>query len=128
MAQKILAQKITDDFLKDLFPPQRTDAFFDALFGGAEEGAYTIVLKTRTESETAVEVAMELHQRPGKCLMCSLTYGLPAVFKRHPIINAKGIASAIAEKMGWADYSWDIGQTHEEGPQLHWLPLRVVAK
>lgn len=123
-----MAQKITHDFLQELFPPERTDAFFDALFGGAEEGAYTIVLAPRSESATEVEVAMELHQRPGKCLMCSLTYGLPAVFKRHPIINAKGIAEAIAGKMGWADCTWDIGQTREEGPQLHWLPLRVAVK
>lgn len=71
-----MEQKITADFLDGLFPPERTDAFFDALFGGAEEGAYTIVLRPRAESETSVEVAMELHQRPGKCLMCSLTYGL----------------------------------------------------
>ena len=68
-----MEQKITADFLDGLFPPERTDAFFDALFGGAEEGAYTIVLRPRAESETSVEVAMELHQRPGKCLMCSLT-------------------------------------------------------
>ena len=123
-----MEQKITADFLDGLFPPERTDAFFDALFGGAEEGAYTIVLRPSAESETSVEVAMELHQRPGKCLMCSLTYGLPQVFRRHPIINAKGIAQGIAEKMGWAAFDWEIGPTHEDSPQMHWLPLRVSAK
>ena len=34
----------TPECLTDLFPPQRTDDFFDALFGDAEEGAYDIRL------------------------------------------------------------------------------------
>lgn len=36
-------------FLESVFPPERTEAFFDALFGGAEEGAYDIVLVCRSE-------------------------------------------------------------------------------
>lgn len=119
---------ITQDFLQSLFPPSKTDEFFDALFGGAEEGAYTIRLSPRQESENAVEIAMELHKRPGKCLVCSLTYGLPDVFRRHPIINARGIAEAIAQKMGWENHEWTIGGTHEEGQALHWIPFTVTGK
>ena len=52
-------------FLESVFPPERTEAFFDALFGGAEEGAYDIVLVCRSEGEGKAELAFELHQRPG---------------------------------------------------------------
>lgn len=34
----------TPECLNDLFPIQRTNDFFDALFGDAEEGAYDIRL------------------------------------------------------------------------------------
>ncbi len=119
---------LNNDFLDSLFPPERTDDFFEALFGGAEEGAYTIMLRLRSETETSVELAFELHKRPGKCLVCSLTYGLSGVFKRHPIINAQGLARAIAEKKGWQDFSWDIGTTREESEELHWIPFRVTRK
>ena len=81
-------------FLESVFPPERTEAFFDALFGGAEEGAYDIVLVCRSEGEGKAELAVELHQRPGKCLACNLTYGLPQVFQRHPILNVAGVARA----------------------------------
>lgn len=120
--------KITDAFLDKLFPVQRTDDFFEALFGGAEEGAYDIVLRPRAENDKVVELAFELHQRPGKCLVCSLTYGLSGVFKRHPIINANGLARAIADEMGWKEYSWDIGSTREESSALHWIPFRVTCQ
>ena len=39
-----LAAVFTSERLAELFPPERTDAFFEALFGGAEEGAYDIRL------------------------------------------------------------------------------------
>ena len=48
-------------FLESVFPPERTEAFFDALFGGAEEGAYDIVLVCRSEGEGKAELAFELH-------------------------------------------------------------------
>ena len=62
-------------FLESVFPPERTEAFFDALFGGAEEGAYDIVLVCRSEGEGKAELSFELHQHPGKCLACNLTCG-----------------------------------------------------
>ncbi len=120
--------KLSTAFLDEIFPASRTDAFFDALFGDAEEGAYDIVLRRRAEREDAAELAFELHGRPGKCLACNLTYGLPGVFRRHPIINAAGVAAAVAEKMGWADFSWELGSTREESRDLHWIPFRVAKK
>ncbi len=119
--------RITNEFLDNIFPAERTEAFFEALFGGAEEGAYDIVLRPRHESDNVVELAFELHQRPGKCLVCSLTYGLSGVFKRHPIIDAKGLACAIAVQMGWTSCEWEIGATREKNSQLHWIPFRITA-
>ena len=85
-------------FLDEIFPAQRTDDFFDALFGGAEEGAYDIRLVCRNVTPVRAQLAFELRQRPGKCLVCNLTYGLPQVFQRHPVLNVAGVAKAVAEK------------------------------
>ena len=74
----------TPECLNDLFPIQRTNDFFDALFGDAEEGAYDIRLVVDPEESDDGELHFyfELHQRAGRCLVCSLTYGLPQVFER----------------------------------------------
>ena len=92
----------TPECLNDLFPIQRTNDFFDALFGDAEEGAYDIRLVVDPEESDDGELHFyfELHQRAGRCLVCSLTYGLPQVFERHPIINLKGLVSDIASRAG----------------------------
>ena len=123
-----MAQTVDNAFLKEIFPPERTDEFFDALFGGAEEGAYDIALTVRSVSKDAVEMAFELHQRPGKCLVCSLTYGLGSVFRRHPVINVRGLADQIASRMGWSEHEWNIGPTHEHDRTLHWIPFTVSRK
>lgn len=72
----------SDDVCKKIFPPERTDAFFEALFGDASEGSYDIELKFAGFDETAKTLHFELnlHERPGCCLACNLTYGLPEVF------------------------------------------------
>ena len=84
-------------FVDEIFPAQRTDDFFDALFGGAEEGAYDIRLVCRNVTPVRAQLAFELRQRPGKCLVCNLTYGLPQVFQRHPVLNVAGVAKAVAD-------------------------------
>lgn len=113
-------------FLDTVFPAERTDAFFDALFGGAEEGAYDIRLVCRQVSDNRADLAFELHQRPGKCLVCNLTYGLPQVFQRHPVLNVAGVARAVAEKLGWSDKSpWKLGSTQEVSRELHCIPLII---
>lgn len=123
-----MSAKIDNAFLKEIFPPERTDQFFEVHFGGAEEGAYDIVLTVRNETEDHVEMAYELHQRPGKCLVCSLTYGLSTVFRKHPVIDAAGTAAKVAEKMGWDNFEWSIGATQEESSALHWIPFQVKKK
>ncbi|MDR1659740.1 MAG: hypothetical protein LBR94_05300, partial [Desulfovibrio sp.] len=95
------------------------------LFGGGEEGAYDIGLVCRALSSTRAELAFELRQRPGKCLACNLTYGLPQVFQRHPVINVSGIAKAVAERLGWRaeNLQWRLGGTEEINRELHAIPL-----
>jgi len=77
----------TQDVLKKLFPEDRADQFFDALFGDAEEGAYDISLEFKGQSQNKLEFEFHLKQRPGKCLACNLTYGLPQVFSRHGVFT-----------------------------------------
>ncbi len=59
----------TPECLNDLFPIQRTNDFFDALFGDAEEGAYDIRLVVDPEESDDGELHFyfELHQRAGRC-------------------------------------------------------------
>ena len=64
-------------------------------------------------------------QRPGKCLACNLTYGLPQVFSRHPIINIQGVADDVAEAAGSGLDTWDLGPTREMSRQLHVVPLTI---
>ena len=117
----------TQEWLDAQFPADRADAFFDALFDGAEEGAYDIRLRYVGSGEGYADFAFELNQRPGKCLVCSLTYGLPQVFSRHPIINVKGLAAQVAEALGKAPQSatFSLGATQEVSAQVHRVPLRI---
>ena len=120
-----LDQKVLDE----TFPPERTDAFFDALFGGAEEGAYDIRLVPLGVTDKEARLAFELRQRPGKCLKCSLTYGLPQVFKRHPVLNVATVARDVAGRLGWeGEPGWDLGPTEEVDAETHVIPLRLVRK
>ena len=59
---------------------------------------------------------------------CSLTYGLPQVFERHPIINLKGLVSDIASRAGWEldDVWWRIGTTESLSSALHRIPLVLI--
>lgn len=118
---------LDQDFLNSIFPPERTEAFFDALFGGVEEGAYDIVLVLRDVSPQVVRLAFELRQRPGKCLVCNLTYGLPQVFQRHPVLNVAGVVQAVAERLAWPseDVSWSLEATEEMSRELHAIPLII---
>ena len=44
MPVKNIDQLFTEKVLKQLFPAERADAFFEALYGDASEGAYDIVV------------------------------------------------------------------------------------
>ena len=116
----------TPEWADEAFPKSRTDDFFDALFGGAEDGAYSIVFRFVRAQGNVLEFAFELHERPGKCLACNLTYGLPQVFSRHPIINAKGLAAKVAEALGKPLGSWEIKATREISHGLHVMPLFIT--
>ncbi len=110
-----------------LFPEKRTDQFFDALFGDASEGAYNISLKFIKQDSKTLHFEFQLQQRPGKCLSCSITYGLPQVFQRHPVINIKGIIVEIENLLDCKTrcVDWKLGNTREVSPQCHTIPFSV---
>jgi len=106
------------DVLLKLFPPERADNFFEALFGEAGEGAFDVSLKFKEHSQTGLEFEFHLQQRPGRCLTCSLTYGLPEVFSRHPVINVTGLIQEIDQLLGGQARctGWRLGRTREASP------------
>ncbi|MBU4504034.1 MAG: pancreas/duodenum homeobox protein 1, partial [Proteobacteria bacterium] len=67
----------TYDVLKKLFPEERADMFFDALLGDVNEGAYDISLAFNGHNDGELQFELQLRPRPGRCLACNLTYGLP---------------------------------------------------
>jgi hypothetical protein len=119
----------TKEALTRIFPPTRADEFFDALFGDAAEGAFDIELVYRDYNSTGKRLTFELHlhERPGKCLACNLTYGLPEVFSRHPLLNIKGIADQVVQLLGKdaACKEWKLGTTQSRSKQLHVIPLSI---
>ena len=120
-------QLFTETALKQLFPAERTDAFFEALYGDAAEGAYDIVFSFQGLKKEALEFRFDLHRRPGKCLACNLTYGLPQVFSRHPLIDIAGLVRGIDNRLaGKATCSrWKLGETEEISSDVHVVPLTV---
>jgi hypothetical protein len=120
----------TDQVLSDLFPPDRADQFFDAMFGDASEGSFDIRLGYGgySESDGSLIFNLELHERPGHCLACNLTYGLPQVFSRHPIINVQGLVKDIEEKLGGETQcvDWELGSTRQQERSLHVVPLKIM--
>jgi len=113
--------------LDEIFPASKADAFFEALYGAAEDGAYDIKLTFLKHDEKSLSMAFELHQRPDKCLACNLTYGLPQVFQRHPIINVPKVVQQITEKLklNTSDVKWELGKTQEESRSFHYVPLNI---
>ena len=124
MVQKSFDSILTQDFLDELLPPERSDQFFDALYGDVSEGAYDIRLEPVSISNTRIVLAFNLQRRPDKCLVCSLTYGLPKVFARHPLINIKGMIEKIKEA-GIPVRGWRLGETEESSTALHLIPLYI---
>ncbi|RLB87028.1 MAG: pancreas/duodenum homeobox protein 1 [Deltaproteobacteria bacterium] len=122
MNQIGLEKIVTQNFLDSLLPPEKSDQFFEALYGDASEGAYDIRLECLAASLDRIVLAFNLVQRPGKCLVCNLTYGLPTVFQRHPLINIKGMVDKI-EAAGLKISSWRLGETEENTSSLHVIPL-----
>ena len=130
MENKGFEKLFTPDVLIQLFPKGRSDQFFDALYGDAEEGAYDISLEFSGAQGNQLEFMLRLTQRPGKCITCSLTYGLPKVFSRHPIINIKGLVQNIEARLDGRRrcVDWKIGSTQEISKDAHGIPLGITLK
>ncbi|MCP4022630.1 MAG: pancreas/duodenum homeobox protein 1 [Desulfobacteraceae bacterium] len=122
MDQIQMEKVFTQDYLDSLLPLEKSNQFFEALYGDALEGAYDIRLKLIRVNPDKIILSFELAQRPGKCLVCSLTYGLPNVFERHPIINIKGMVDRMTQD-GIQIKNWRFGQTEEQSSELHQIPL-----
>ena len=114
----------------ELMPAETADQFFEALFGDADEGSYDLELKYRGSSSDSLRFDILLHERPGHCLACNLTYGLPEVFSRHPVINISGIAEKVNEILGERGEtgSWKLGATAQQNQSLHMIPLLIELK
>ena len=121
-------QLFTQRALRELFPHERADLFFDGLYGDPLEGAYDISLVFKGQDRDTLQFEFRLEQRPGKCLACNLTYGLPEVFSRHPIINIKGLIREIDQMLGgqWKCADWQLDLTREVSRELHILPLIIT--
>ncbi|HSQ85854.1 MAG TPA: pancreas/duodenum homeobox protein 1 [Desulfobacterales bacterium] len=128
MEKKGFEKLFAPDVLKRLFPEDRSDQFFDALYGDAEEGAYDISLEFIRAQGNRLEFLLRLTQRPGKCITCSLTHGLPQVFTRHPIINIKGLVQDIEARLDGRGrcVDWKLGSTQEMSNEIHGIPLIII--
>jgi hypothetical protein len=127
MTVKTFNELFTQDVVNQLFPEDRADHLFDALFGDVAEGAYDIKFAFKEHRKRKLEFDLQLKQRPGKCLHCNLTYGLPKVFSRHPIINISGLVKDIEQLLnGRATCTeWELGSTKEVSSELHVIPLTI---
>jgi len=115
-------QIFTQDFLDQLLPSNLSNNFFEALYGDASDGAYDIRLQFVSASDEQIVLEFNLIQRPDKCMVCSLTYGLPNVFSRHPLININNMIKKIEEK-GVKVEKWYLGDTKEVNTSLHTIPF-----
>jgi len=110
-------------------PPEKSDQFFEALYGDADEGAYTIALSYHGYDSQAqiLRLKLQLMERPGKCLSCNLTYGLPDVLTRHPLINIQGLVQEIEKLLAGRVQcsSWKLGTTNPVSRSLHTVPLTI---
>ncbi len=113
--------------LQQLFPEERTNDFFEALFGDANDGAYDISLGYGGYANGRIRLELRLHERPGCCLACNLTQGLPQVFSRHPVINVAGLVQAVDQLLGDTARcgDWQLGTTEQRQKDLHLIPLNI---
>lgn len=121
-------QLFTEATCQKLLPPSRTNEFFEALFGDAEEGSYDIELVYSGATTAALHFEILLRERPGHCLACNLTHGLPEVFSRHPVIDVSGIVERIDEMIGeeLRTGQWSLDHTRQKSSALHAIPLTIT--
>lgn len=119
---------LTKENLEKIFPKERANDFFEALFGDADEGSYDIELVYREYTGNMLIMDLLLHERPNCCLACNLTQGLPQVFSRHPIINITGIVRDLDALLG-DNYNcgdWSLGSTKQYSRSLHAIPIKIA--
>jgi len=118
----------TPEMLQQLFPKDRTNDFFEALLGDANEGAYEIELGYGGVNGNSLTMELKLHERPGCCLACNLTQGLPQVFSRHPIINVAGIVTDVDKLLGeeTSCSEWSLGYTEQRQKEMHIIPINIT--
>ncbi len=130
MTQDTFKNILTKEKLAEIFPPERSNEFFDALFGDASEGSYDIELAYRQSTGDQLVINLLLHERPNCCLACNLTQGLPQVFSRHPIINIEGVVQKINTMIteagsGFTCGGWSLGYTEQQSSSLHLIPIKI---
>ena len=120
----------TKEILTELLPPERSDELFEALYGDSKEGAYDIslVFKNYDTDKKSLSFDLQLRERPEKCLACNLTYGLPEVFSRHPLINIEGLVENIVSILGDDAKScgWKLGRTRASAADMHSIQLIIL--
>ena len=123
-----LNQLFSPEMINGIFPENLSDQFFDALYGDSSEGAYDIELIFKEQKDDLLFFEFHLIQRAGKCMRCSLTYGLPKVFSRHPIIDVKGLVRKIDAQLDGQGkcVDWKLGRTIEISDDLHVIPLIIT--
>lgn len=128
MDSHYLQSLFTSDRLEQLFPADRSIDFFDALYGDADEAAFDVKLAFEGGTVGHLDFQFQLVQRPGKCLACNLTYGLPNVFTRHPVINLAGLVADIAAVLDLpvSRLQWRLDQTEPRRQDLHVIPLTIT--
>ena len=128
MTNGSLGNLFSAETIRQIFPQNLADQFFDALYGDPSEGAYDIGLVFKEQKGNSLIFEFQLTQRPEKCLRCNLTYGLPEVFSRHPIIDVQGLVQKIDGHLnGWGKcIDWKLGRTHEISNDLHVIPLVIT--
>jgi hypothetical protein len=129
MKQKDMEDFFTKDVLDEILPPGLSDDFFEALYGDAKEGAYDISLAFNSydAEQNLLSFDVKLQERLDKCLACNLTYGLPEVFTKHPLIDMQGIVEKIFKLLGSNVklVDWKLGHTETPAAQTHIIPLRI---
>ena len=128
MKKEAIDALFTAEYLQHIFPQNRSNEFFEALFGDAAEGAYDINLAYRGCNGRSIELELQLKERPGHCLACNLTHGLPTVFSRHPVIDLRGLVQQVDSDLNGEArcVDWSLGHTQQKSRGLHAIPLTIT--
>lgn len=128
--ESVFDQIFSKKLMDEIFPREKADQFFELLYGDADEGAYDIELSYQGFQSGQLGFKFNLIRRPGKCLACNLTYGLPQVFSRHPTLNVEGLVQKISRYMDEKTEitHWKLGDTREISRDLHIIPLTVFVR